>query len=70
VRPYAHGKRPTRPGLGALEAGRGWGRTRDLREVRPMPKRVMSQKLPAAVSPLDAFGGRATREHRIRVRNQ
>jgi hypothetical protein len=36
-----------------------------------MPERVMSQKpLAAAVSPLGAFGGKATREHRIRVRSQ
>jgi len=30
-----------------------------------MPERVI--KLPPVVSPLDAFGGKTTREHRIRV---
>lgn len=33
-----------------------------------MPERVI--KAAADVSPLDAFGGKATREHRIRVRSQ
>jgi hypothetical protein len=35
------------------------------------PRKIMSQTpLAAALSPLGAFGGRATREHRIRDRNQ
>jgi hypothetical protein len=33
-----------------------------------MPERVI--KAAADVFPLDAFGGKATREHRIRVRSQ
>jgi hypothetical protein len=33
-----------------------------------MPERVI--KAAADVSPIDAFGGKATREHRIRVRSQ
>src|SRR5262249_14155071 len=34
---------------------------------RVMPERVI--KVPPVVSPLDAFGGKTTREHRIRVVN-
>src|SRR6266478_821335 len=38
------------------------------RSARVMPERVI--KAAADVSPLDAFGGKATRERRIRVRSQ
>ena len=48
----------------------GAGHNALLRE-RHARERVMPQKpLAAVVSPLGAFGGRATREHRIRVRSQ
>ena len=38
------------------------------RSASVMPARVI--KAAADVSPIDAFGGKATREHRIRVRSQ
>ena len=48
------------------QGGSGVGTKR--RSARVMPARVI--KAAADVSPIDAFGGKATREHRIRVRSQ
>jgi hypothetical protein len=57
------------PNGGRQRAGAGAQRASCAKRV--MPERVMSQKpLAAVVSPLGAFGGKATREHRIRVRSQ
>ena len=56
---------PTRPAV-RRKAGRAWARKR--RSASVMPARVI--KAAADVSPIDAFGGKATREHRIRVRSQ
>ena len=41
---------------------------RSRRSASLMPERVI--KAAADVSPIDAFGGKVTREHRIRVRSQ
>jgi len=52
-----------------MNSGPGLGTTRvTWRVERVMPERVI--KAPADVSPIDAFGGKAPHEHRIRVRSQ
>ena len=53
-----------RPAVSASAAGLGTTRC----SASVMPERVI--KAAADVSPLDAFGGKATREHRIRLRSQ